>query len=836
MFRYLLRDLRGSSAARSLWVFCACLFLGIALIAACGGLLQQIRGGLEGQQRNLFGGDLELRDRTPINERQRVWLNSRGTVSGLIELRTMLAAPSGEFAVVELQSVDQNYPLYGQVALTPSQSLTAAVGQSSDGVWGAAFDPLLAEQLGLAVGQRVRVGALELELRALIEEQPDRSLRADWRGPPLIIHRRALEATGLMQPGSLIDYRYRVRTDEDPDRWRRDLGEAFPDAKWEVQTVSERGEVLGDRLNQVASVLLLIGFSTLLIGGMGVANSVGAYLQSKLRTLATLQSLGARSAQVAGVYVGQIVVLAAMASAAGAICGAVVAWSGAQALADRLPISAGPGSLLFPTLMAIVFGIVNALVFALPILGRTLDMPPLRLLRGDSQPVGKTPRLFRIATAVMVALALGLLFAIVPEPLIGLAFIGCIAALFLFLDGIVVLVRTAARKLGRLRWLDGRFVWRAALANLYRPGTALRPMLLSLGMALTLLVAASLVIAATLRALNETVPERTPALVFYDIPAAAVDDFTRRVQGLEGFQDLVIAPLVLGRLSSVNGEVLASSGDAARALEANDEHKLSHRFNGIDNTRVERGAWWPDGYQGPPLVAMEDREADQLGLVVGDRLRFTILGQTVDAELVAIYGQARFETRFWLEGVFSDGALTPFITRYIGSAFMREGAEIPAMRTLGEAFPSVVTLRTAKVLDAARSILTAASLAVALIAAISLAASVLVMASVVAVNRQRQVYEASVLHAVGTRMSDVLRSVLYEYALLAGVLSIFATLVGSLIAWGILVYWIELPTDGVWVIGLVVATAASTSCLLAGAWWLVRTLAASPADLLRRGA
>ncbi len=369
MFRYLLRDLRGSSAARSLWVFCACLFLGIALIAACGGLLQQIRGGLEGQQRNLFGGDLELRDRTPINERQRVWLNSRGTVSGLIELRTMLAAPSGEFAVVELQSVDQNYPLYGQVALTPSQSLTAAVGQSSDGVWGAAFDPLLAEQLGLAVGQRVRVGALELELRALIEEQPDRSLRADWRGPPLIIHRRALEATGLMQPGSLIDYRYRVRTDEDPDRWRRDLGEAFPDAKWEVQTVSERGEVLGDRLNQVASVLLLIGFSTLLIGGMGVANSVGAYLQSKLRTLATLQSLGARSAQVAGVYVGQIVVLAAMASAAGAICGAVVAWSGAQALADRLPISAGPGSLLFPTLMAIVFGIVNALVFALPILG-----------------------------------------------------------------------------------------------------------------------------------------------------------------------------------------------------------------------------------------------------------------------------------------------------------------------------------------------------------------------------------------------------------------------------------------------------------------------------------
>ena len=313
MFIFLLRDLRGSSAARSLWVFCACLFLGIALIAACGGLLQQIRGGLEGQQRDLFGGDLELRDRAPIGDHQLDWLNSRGTVSRLLELRTMLGTETGNFAVVELQSVDEHYPLYGQVTLAPAQSLSNAVAESAEGVWGAAFDPLLAEQLGLAVGQRVRVGALELELRALIQEQPDRSLRADWRGPPLIIHERALEATGLMLPGSLIDYRYRVRTDEDPDRWRGDLRAAFPDAGWEVQTVAERGELLSDRLNQVASVLLLIGFSTLLIGGMGVANSVGAYLQSKLRTLATLQSLGARSAQVTGVYVGQIVVLAAMA-------------------------------------------------------------------------------------------------------------------------------------------------------------------------------------------------------------------------------------------------------------------------------------------------------------------------------------------------------------------------------------------------------------------------------------------------------------------------------------------------------------------------------------------
>ena len=173
----------------------------------------------------------------------------------------------------------------------------------------------------------------------------------------------------------------------------------------------------------------------------------------------------------------------------------------------------------------------------------------------------------------------------------------------------------------------------------------------------------------------------------------------------------------------------------------------------IDKTTVDRGEWWPDDYSGPPLVAMEDREADQLELKTGDKLQFNIMGQNIDVTLAAIYTQARFQTSFWLEAVFTDEVLDPFISRHIGSVALTPGADIAAQSALGENFPNVVTIRTAKVLAATKSILSSASLAMMLIAAVSLSASVLVMASVVAVNRQRQIYEASVLHAMGTRMS-----------------------------------------------------------------------------------
>lgn len=831
---FMLRDLRGASRVRSLWVFAACLLLGIALIAACGSLLQLVRDGFAQQERNLFGGDIQISQREAVTDKQKAWLKDNADVSLLLELKTMMGTENGDFSVVELQSVDESYPLYGEVILSSGQSIQEAVKQSSNGVWGAAFDPALVQQLSLEVGQIVYIGDLEVELRAIILEQPDRSLRADFRGPPVIMDEQALRQSGLLLPTSLVDYDYRVRVEGDPIQWREKLRDAFPDASWEVQTVEERSEVVGRRLDQVASVLLLIGFSTLLVGGLGVANSVGAYLQTKLRTIATLQSLGSRALQVASVYAGQIVLLALLASTAGALLGSGVAWITAQSLSERLPINPSLSALMLPTVLAILLGTCTALAFTLPVLGRTLEMPTALLIKGLASDQAKTPGAYRSATVILSIAGLLLLLAFVPEPLIATGFIVCIALLLLLLSGIVQLIRRAAEKLIHAKSLDGRFALRLAVAGLYRPGASLRPMLLSLGTALTLLVASAIVIAATFRTLNDTVPQRAPSLVLYDLQKPQVTDFDKAVADIEGYEDHSLAPLVLGRLTKVNSESLVDSDLTARALEAFDEHKLSYRLKNIDNTSVVRGQWWADDYTGPPLAAMEDREADQLGLKVGDTLEFTIMGEPVIVTLSAIYSQAQFETSFWFEAVFTDNALEPFITRYVGSVMLEPNRDIEAQSTLGELFPNVVTVRTAKVLETSRSILSSAGLAMTLIAAVSLTASVLVMASVVAVNRQRQVYEASIMHAMGTRMSVVMKSVVFEYALLTVVLSIFAIVIGSAMAQTILSFWLKLPSAGSLWVGMLVAFGTSSICLSAGALWLVSTLKVSPAVLLRQ--
>jgi len=830
MHRFILRDLRGSG--RALWVFCACLMLGVTLIAASGGLLRQVQNGLLGDTRALFGGDVEISQRSPLQAEELNWLREHGEVSLLIELRTMLRTTDGRSQVVELQSFDEHYPLYGEVSLQPPQPL-ADVLSLREGVWGAAFDPVLGNRLGIKVGDQVWIGQLSVELRASIERQPDRSLSADWRGPPLILSAQALKATGLVQPGSLLDYEYRIKTEQDLDLWRAALNAAFPDANWEVRTFTERSQRLGKVLDQLGSVLLLIGFSALFIGGLGVSNSVHAYLQSKLSTLAILRALGLRENRLSRVYLLQILLLAGGASLIGAALGGGLALAGATLIAERLPLAPTALQLLWPSLMAMLFGLLTALTFTLPALGRAMTVSPAALFRGIGTATDTVPIRFRRLTLSAGLLTVAAVLIALPQPWFGLGFFAVTLGLLALLEGLIRLLRRAAKRLGRSPLVFGQFQWRLALANLYRPGNPLRPLLLSLGSALTLLVAMTLIVAALLKTINETLPDRAPALVFYDVANFQADDFRTQVEAAPSLDRLDLAPLVLGRLSRVNGELLRDSADLERALEARDEHKLSYRLDNFDQVQIDRGEWWPEDYTGSPWVAMEDREADQLGLKVGDELTFSILGKAVNATLAAIYSQRRFESRFWLEAIFSDNVLDPFISRYVGAAYLDHSVAVNLQGELARKFPNVVAVRTQSVLQEANTLLTKAATALGVVAAISLTASLLVLISVVASSRARQIHEASVLHTLGARFSTIRHALWLEQTLIAVLTSLFALILGGLIAHGLLQWRLELQSDGVWWTAVILAPLVSSLSLGLGARYLLRQFQLSPATLLR---
>jgi putative ABC transport system permease protein len=827
------RDLRASG--RRLWIFCACLMLGVTLITAGGGLYGQMDQALRADARLLFGGDVEVESATPLDADTVTWMQQSGArVSRLVELRSMLRTADGRAQLIELQSADEHYPLYGSVELSPPAALDEAL-QEREGVWGAAVDAALAQRLGLSPGDGVEIGELTLEVRALIVRQPDRSLRADWAGAPVLVAEGALQATGLIQPLSRVDYLYRIATPQAPAAWRADFVTAYPALDVEVRTFEERSARMAEVLGQIGSGLLLIGFSALFIGGLGVYNSVQAYLNGKLATLATLRALGLRDARLAALVVLQILMLALLSSAAGVLLGNALALLGAWVAAERLPLSLAPAALVPASLAALAFGTLTALAFSLPALGRALSVSPAMLFRGLDAGALRMPWQAVALTGAVAALGVVMLAVLLPDPRFALAFVAATALLLILLEGITRALRRVAG------WLQGGSRGRLplavqlALSGLRQPASPLRAALLSLGTALTLLVACTLVVAALLRTVNETVPDNAPALVLYDVQTDQIDLLRDTLAGSPSLREVRTAPLVLGRLAEVNGERLRDSDDAERALEARDEHKLSNRAGNVDDVILKQGAWWPEDYRGPPLVAMEDREAEQLGLQVGDRLRFEILGDSLDAELVAIYGQRRLQARLWLEGIFSDGALDPYITRHVGAAYLAPGEALQAQDRLAAVAPNIVSVRTESLLRETRALMARAGTGLAVVAGVCLGASLLVLASVVAASRTRQVYDATVMHALGARHST-LRQVLYwEYALLALVTAGFAVVCGSTLATGLLVWRIELDPSGLYWTAMITALGVSGLSLGAGALYLLGQMRLSPALLLRSG-
>ncbi|KRC08674.1 ABC transporter permease [Hydrogenophaga sp. Root209] len=831
LFSLAWRDLRASG--RHLWIFCACLVLGVALVTAGGGLYRQVADALKSDARLLFGGDLEVEQSEALAPEVLAWMNERGAVSRLVELRTMLRAPDGRAQLIELQSADEHYPLYGTVELAPAGPLAATLAHNN-GVWGAALDATLAQRLDLQPGDTVEVGNLSLEVRALVVRQPDRSLRADWGGAPVLVADGALAATGLVQPLSRVEYHYRVRTAQPAD-WRDAFIAAFPNLAAEVTTFDERSDRMAEVLGQIGSGLLLIGFSALFIGGLGVFNSVQAYLQGKLGTLATLRAVGLRDGHLAALVLLQILILALLSSLGGVVIGNALALGGTLAAAQQLPLAPLLMGLWLPSLVGLCFGVLTALTFALPALGRALSVSPAALFRGIDGNTLKTPRRVWWLTGGVAAVVGTLVVASVPDARFGLAFVVATVLLLVVLEGVTRLLRGLARRQLNRPGAQLPFELRLAMAGLQRSDSPLRAALLSLGAALTLLVACTLVVTSLLRAVNETVPENAPALVFYDVQTDQIPLLHDTLNAQPSLRQLTTAPLVLGRLIEVNGEALRDSDDGQRVREARDEQKFSNRAGNIDDVVIRDGAWWPANHTGAPLVAMEDREADQLGLKVGDRLIFDILGAPVQAELTAIYSQQRLQARLWLEGIFSDGVLDPHITRHVGAAWLDPDEALQAQDQLAAAAPNIATVRTEALLRETRALMGRASSGLALVAGVCLAASLLVLASVVASSRARQVFEATVMHAVGARLSSLRRVLYWEYLLLAVVTAGFATLAGSALATGLLRWRLDLDPMGLYWTGALTAIGVSAVSLGLGARYLLAQMRLNPAMLLRSG-
>jgi putative ABC transport system permease protein len=796
------RELRGG--IRGFRIFLACLMLGVATIAGVGSIAASVRAGISADARSVLGGDLELRLLyAPATPAQRDFLAARGALSETRELRAMArpAAPDAQAGakarpvLVELKAVDAAYPLYGAAILQPAGPLGAALAQR-DGLWGAVADPALLQRLGLAVGDRIRVGSLDYRVTAALAREPDRGTGIFNLGPRLMVAQDSLAGTGLIQPGSLVTYQYRLRLPPggSAEPVADALKQAFPETPWRIRTLEDAAPGTKRFIDRTAMFLTLVGLSTLLVGGVGVANAVRAYLAGRGATIATLKCLGAPAALVRRTYLLLIMGLAAGGVLAGLLLGALapVALAGFldAALPVRLRLALYPG----PLALAAGFGLLTALAFSLPALRRAGAIAPVRLFRGPVDPAAERADWRGLLWALPPAAGLAALTVLgTGDWRMSAGFAGVTLAALALFRGTAWAVAAAARRLNRPGRVRSALL-RLALANLYRPGAATGSAVLSLGIGLTVLVAIAVIEGDLSHEIAETLPKAAPSFYFLDIQPDQAAGFDAAVRAVPGAGALDRVPMLRGRITAVAGvpvDRLAPKPQAAWALQG--DRGITWSATLPPGSRVVAGQWWPADYRGPQLVSLDAEVAAGLGVKPGDTLTVNVLGREITATIANL---RRFD---WLTlsinfvMVFSPGMLEGAPRTDIATVRADPAAETAIETAVTDRFPNISAIRVRDALEAVDAILRQIAGAVRATAAITLVAGVLVLGGAIIAGHHRRVHDAVVLKVLGATRPALALGFALEYGFLGLVTAALAALLGSVGAWLFVTRALEAP-------------------------------------------
>lgn len=824
--RLALRELRGGLGA--LRLLAVCLALGVMAIAAVGSLSSAIIASVRDQGQTILGGDLEVRlpfrQPTPA---EGAAMERAGVVSHVSRMRAMAGA-GDKRSLVELKAVDRAYPLYGSAALAGGGSLPAALGH------GVVLAADLADSLGVRMGDTVSVGRASFPVAGILAEEPDRAGAGFALGPTLMLPRERLAATGLIQPGSIVTeaYRIRIAPGADARAAAERLKAAVPGSDWEIRTRDNAAPGLTRFIASLGTFLTLVALAALAVAGVGVGQGVQAYLQGKLRTIATLKTLGAGTRLIATSYLIQIALVAAGACLVGAALGALAPWLALKALAGLLPVAPRPGFYVLPLLLACAYGLLVAAAFALWPLGRAALASPARLLRSevDDAPARPSPGA-AIGAVLAGALCVALAVAASGAPELAAGFIGGVLGLIALLAAAAYALRWAAR---RAPQPTGPLA-RLALGSLTRPRSPAPQLVVALGLGLSIFAALAVIESSLSAEIRRALPANAPDLVVFDAPKESIKAIRAAVDGQARGSHINAAPSLRGPVTAVRGvpvSQLRNIPPGTWVLQG--DRGLTYSDAPPEGNEVVAGRWWSKGYQGPPLVSMDADQAKNLGLRIGDTITVAVLGADIEAKIANLrsldFRRATLQYMF----VYNEAALKDAPFSWVVTVSLSDKArEAAVRRALARAVPTASVIGVRETVTRVNGVLNQVLLAVRAAAGAAIAAGLAVLVGALAAQARRRAYEATLLKVLGGTRGQVLRAGAIEYGALGLSVALIALALGTGAGALILRRVLDLPFAPAWGQVALTVTGGAALVLCAGLFASWRTLGARPAAILR---
>ena len=825
-FKLAARNLR--SGLRGFWILLACLTMGVAAIAMIGALASSVTRGISEQGQQLLGGDLEF----ALTQRQAspselAFLQQQGTLSQTVTLRAM-AQGGGASNLVELKAFDSSYPLFGHMELSQG---TMPISPTE-----AVVEPLLLSRLNVKLGDTIKLGKSDFKITGVIANEPDRIAGGFVLGPRVLILQQSLSATGLIQPGSLASYNYRIKLSGSADLSKAkavlDVAKTkFPEAGWRARATDKAAQGADEFVGKLASYLTLVSVAALVVGGAGIANAVSAFVSRRQSSLAILKSLGASNTDAIAISLIEILMVSFLGLVLALGLGAATPVVVKYLFGSVIPL---PLSLHFdakPLVLAAVLGLLVTVAFALWPLARVTSIKGAEVFRVHSTSRQNLPPWpIIMVSLVLLCLASGICIWAFEDTRVTAYFIGGLAFAYLGLwavsSGLVYLATLLPK--------PKNFILKQALTSIYRPGAASRSVIMALGLGLGLFVTLALTDQTISREIRSNLPERAPAFFFADVQGTEYDKFREVLSAQRGVTAIENAPMLRGRFSKIRdipADQYVAKGDGAWALHG--ERGLTFSDEVPKGSTLVSGAWWPKDYAGAPQVSLADDVAKGLGIKLGDKVTINVVGRDVEATVTSTRNLNWRSLGINFVLVFNRSALEAAPHTEMVTAQMEGGDEGKVLNAVAAQFPSVTSVRVKDALQTVGDLLAKMLGAVRAANVLALLTGILVLAGALAAGLSARSYEAVVLKTYGATRGQLLACFVVEYMMLGGVAALFGIIAGNLASWFMAKYALEMSFQFSFANAALTALLAMFATVATGLIVTYRALSAKPSFYLR---
>jgi putative ABC transport system permease protein len=788
------------SAWRRLLFFFVCIAVGVAAIVALRSVIHSVRDVLNTEARSLVAADVTInatRDWTPaaqeIIDRRLAEANAIARTE-TVSTPTMARPADETHAVarmIELKAVQRDFPFYGSLTLEGGQTYSHALLEHH----GALVRPEVLTSLGLRVGDPIVIGQATFTIRGLVASEPGRGIGNFSLGPRVFIDFADVPSTGLLGVGSRASRQLLVKVpDGHIDQLVRALHADLQGEFTSIRSYRSNDDQIGRNFDRAENYLSLVGLIIVILGGIAVSSVTRVFILQKIRSIAVLKCIGARSREVIAIYVLQMMALG--------LAGSLLGVGLAQLAVGAIPLALGSDSSLLAeahygvtwsaALQGIGIGLLVSLLFSIVPLLHVRFIKPSLLLREESAP---QPRdwvgLAAIAgvAAVLVALTIWQTASLRIGLVVCAGFTGLVVALHWAGRALVAGITPLAR--------SRSFPLRHAVLHLSRPGNQTRVILLAVGLGAFFIVGIRSLQASLLAEFSVQLAEDAPDMFLLDIQKTQADEvraFLADPANGVGMSQLL--PVLRARVVGIDGRrVQAADADEVRERGIGREFTITYRDHLESNERIVAGRFW-DGPSAEPEVSVERGAAERSGVEVGDTMRFDLLGRVINARVTSIRDvEWRDSRNGGFVFVFRPGALDAAPQTFVSPL---KGPADPAVRgrfqhDLVARFPNVSVIDFRDILVEIRDVMGKVTLAISVVGGLVLFSGALILVGAVAMTKYQRVYEAAVFKTLGANTSAITRMLLLEYS----VLGALAGLVGSVgavgLTWGVSRYALEIP-------------------------------------------